>query len=386
MKRYLTLDDVSPGGKRVLLRSDLNVPLDEDANITDDFRIKAAIPTIERLLAEGARVTVCSHLGRPKGANPHYSLRPVAERMMELMGREVTMGRHANGPVRLLENTRFEEGETANDPVLAARLADGIDLFVQDAFGSVHRAHASTVGVAGMVKSVAGPLLDQELSAFQRFTEDPEQPYTVVLGGAKISDKLGVIENLLPRVDKMLIGGGMCFTLLKARGEQVGASMVQEDMLESAAELLEGEHGKRILLPLDVVASTSFTESGSNRIVDVHSMTEHEMGLDIGPSTSNLFADTIRRSKTVFWNGPMGVFEWKPYRKGTDRVASAMAATDAYTGVGGGDSASAMRLLGYDSDIDHLSTGGGAGLELLEGKILPGVEALERWVNEPGEE
>ncbi|REK11034.1 MAG: phosphoglycerate kinase [Actinobacteria bacterium] len=384
MKRYLTLEDVDVAGKRVLVRSDLNVPLEEDGSISDDFRIRAAIPTLERLVSSGARVTVCSHLGRPKGPNHHYSMRAVADRLMQLMGRDVTMGKHADGEIRVMENTRFEEGETTNDPVFAARLADGQDLFVQDAFGSVHRAHASTVGVAGLVKSVAGPLLDGELTAFTKFTDEPEHPYTVVLGGAKISDKLGVIENLLPRVDQMLIGGGMCFTFLKARGEQVGASMVQDDMIESASALLEGEHGTKIVLPIDVVASTSFTPAGSNRIVSVHSMTEHEMGLDIGPQTSNLFADTIRRSQTIFWNGPMGVFEWASYRKGTDRVASAMAATEGFTGVGGGDSAAAIRALGYDDAIDHLSTGGGAGLELLEGRVLPGVEALERWAEDQG--
>ncbi|MEX1038920.1 MAG: phosphoglycerate kinase [Acidimicrobiia bacterium] len=384
MKRYLTLNDVEVAGRRVLVRSDLNVPLDESGAITDDFRIKSALPTIERLVAEGAKVTVCSHLGRPRGPNPRYSMKVVAERLAELTGYEVTMGRYADADIKVLENTRFDEGETSNDPILAARLADGIDVFVQDAFGSVHRAHASTVGVASLVKSVAGPLLDRELSAFTRFTDDPEPPYTMVLGGAKVSDKLGLIENLLPKVDQMLIGGGMCFTFLQARGEPVGASAVQEDMVDSATALLEGEYGGKIMLPLDVVASTSFTKSGTNRIVDVHSISEHEIGLDIGPSTANLFADIIRRSKTVFWNGPMGVFEWEAYRKGTDRVASAMAATEGYTGVGGGDSAAAVRMLGYEGKIDHLSTGGGAGLELLEGRALPGVEALERWAR--GEE
>jgi phosphoglycerate kinase len=379
MKKYLTLDDVDVSGSRVLVRSDLNVPLDEDGKITDDFRIRAALPTIERLVAEGARVTVCSHLGRPRGPNPHYSMRPVADRLGELTGYEVTMGKHVDTEVKVLENTRFEEGETTDDPTFAARLAEGHDLFVQDAFGSVHRAHASTTGVAALVKSVAGLLLDRELRAFSRFTDDPEPPYTMVLGGAKVSDKLGLIENLLPKVDEMLIGGGMCFTFLRARGEPVGASMVQEDMIESLAGLLNGEFGNKITLPLDVVVSTSFTKTGANRIVDVHSLTEHEIGLDIGPSTSNLFADIIRRSNTIFWNGPMGVFEWEAYRKGTERVASAMAASDGYTAVGGGDSASAVRMLGYAEQIDHLSTGGGAGLELLEGRPLPGVEALQRW-------
>ena len=382
MKKYLTLDDVDVSGSRVLVRSDLNVPLDDDGNITDDFRIRAALPTIERLVAEGAKVTVCSHLGRPRGPNPLYSMRPVAERLGELTGYEVKMGKHVDTAVKVLENTRFEEGETTNDPTFAARLAEGHDLFVQDAFGSVHRAHASTTGVAFLMKSVAGLLLDRELRAFSRFIDEPESPYTMILGGAKVSDKLGLIENLLPQVDEMLIGGGMCFTFLKARGETVGASMVQEDMIESSARLLEGEFGSKITLPLDVVASTSFTRTGPNRVVDVHSLSEHEMGLDIGPSTANLFADIIRRSNMIFWNGPMGVFEWEAYRKGTDRIASAMAASDGFTAVGGGDSASAVRMLGYAEQIDHLSTGGGAGLELLEGRRLPGVEALQRWAEE----
>ncbi len=380
MYRYLTLDQIPVAGLKVLVRSDLNVPLDAEGAISDDHRIRAAMPTLERLVESGARVSVCSHLGRPKGEDPRYSMERVARRMAHLSSNEVTFGENSGGEIQVLENTRFNPGETANDPIYAARLANSFDLFVQDAFGTVHRAHASTVGVAGLLRSAAGPLLEKEMNAFRRFTDEPESPYTVVLGGAKISDKLGVIKNLLSKVDQMLIGGGMCFTLLKARGERVGASMVQDEMLEETKDLLEGEFGKKIMLPLDVVASNSFTSTGTNRIVDVHSMTEHEMGLDIGPATSNLFADIVRRSKTVFWNGPMGVFEWRPYRHGTERVASAMASTEGFTGVGGGDSAAAIRLLGYEEQIDHLSTGGGAGLELLEGRVLPGVEILKTWV------
>jgi phosphoglycerate kinase len=376
---YLTLDDVVVSGKDVLVRSDLNVPLGPDGAISDDFRIKASIPTLERLVNMGAFVEVCSHLGRPTGEDDRFSLEPVAERLNEMTNLDVRFGRGSGGDVTVLENTRFHSGEEENSPAFAAQLANGVDLFVQDAFGSVHRAHASTVGVAERVQSVAGPLLDAELKAFAHFTDNPEHPYTLVLGGAKVSQKLGVISNLIKMVDTMLIGGGMCFTLLAARGESVGASMVEDDMIDVVAGILEGPFGDRIILPLDVVASTIFSSKGDNRIVDIHSMTEHEMGLDIGPSTANLFADTIQRSKTVFWNGPMGVFEWTAYRHGTERVASAIAATPAYTGVGGGDSAAAMRLLGYDGDVDHLSTGGGAGLELLEGAILPGIAVLEKW-------
>ncbi|HEY5891119.1 MAG TPA: phosphoglycerate kinase [Acidimicrobiia bacterium] len=376
---YLTLDDVVVSGKTVLVRADYNVPLSPDGSITDDFRIRSSVPTLERLVNMGATVEVCSHLGRPDGEDGSLSLQPVADRLNDLSRLDVRFGRGSGGDVRVLENTRFHSGEEDNSPAFAAQLADGVDLFVQDAFGSVHRAHASTVGVAERVRSVAGPLLDDELKAFARFTDDPEQPYTLVLGGAKISDKLGVISNLIPKVDRMLIGGGMCFTLLAARGESVGASMVEEEMVDVVAGILEGPFADRIVLPIDVVAATAFSPTGANRIVDVHSLSEHEMGLDIGPATANLFADTINRSRTVFWNGPMGVFEWTAYRHGTERVASAIATTPAFTGVGGGDSVAAMRLLGYDDGIDHLSTGGGAGLELLEGRILPGVAALEKW-------
>ncbi len=380
MKRYLTLDDVNVSGRSVLVRSDLNVPLDSHGAIGDDFRLRSALPTLERLVESGARVTVCSHLGRPKNDDPRYSLEPIARALDSLSRFYVTIGKHSDGDIRVLENTRFNPGEIENDLVYASELAAGHSLFVQDAFGTVHRAHSSTVGVATLLKSVAGPLLDSELSAFERFTNSPEPPYTVILGGAKISDKLGVISNLLPKVDQMLVGGGMCFTLLVAKGAPVGASMVQEDMIEAVGEILSGPYGNRIVLPTDLVASESFTAAGANRIVNVRSLTEHEMGLDIGPATANLYADTVHRSSTVFWNGPMGVFEWPAYRRGTERVARAMASTKGYSGIGGGDSAAAIRTLGLEDNVDHLSTGGGASLELLEGKILPGVAALERWV------
>ncbi|MDH3463134.1 MAG: phosphoglycerate kinase, partial [Acidimicrobiia bacterium] len=361
------------------VRADLNVPLGSDGSIADDFRIRSALPTLEGLVESGARVTVCSHLGRPSAEDPRYSLEPIARYLDGLSRYYVTFGKGSAGDIRVLENTRFNPGETENDLVYAAELGAGHNLFVQDAFGSVHRAHASTVGVATLLRSVAGPLLDAELTAFRRFTDSPEHPYTVVLGGAKISDKLGVISNLLPKVDQMLIGGGMCFTFLAARGVNVGASMVQDDMVGTVREFLEGPYGKRIVLPTDLVASESFTAKGANRVVGIRSLTDHEIGLDIGPATANLYADTIHRSATVFWNGPMGVFEWTPYRRGTERVAQAMATTKGYAGVGGGDSAAAIRSLGFEHQVDHLSTGGGASLELLEGRSLPGVEILERW-------
>ncbi|MGA7228323.1 MAG: phosphoglycerate kinase [Acidimicrobiia bacterium] len=377
MSRYLTLDDVDVDGLNVLVRSDLNVPL-EDGKVGDDFRIQAALPTLERLVESGAHVSVCSHLGRPDGPQATFSLRPVAARMAELSKHEVDF--LSGGEITVLENTRFDDGETTNDHQFATELADGFDLFVQDAFGSVHRAHASTVGVAEIIKSVAGPLLDSELKALSRFLEDPERPYVVVLGGAKVSDKLGVIENLLPRVDAMLIGGGMCFTLLAAKGVEVGASMVEEEMLDSVTHLIEGPESRKIILPSDIVVADRFAEDAEHRTVYVKEIPPDWLGLDIGKESILLFESVIRTAETVFWNGPMGVFEWPAFRAGTEAVARAIVDTTAFTAVGGGDSAAALRQMGLDDAVSHLSTGGGAGLELLEGKTLPGVAVLERWV------
>ncbi len=377
MPRYLTLDDVDVDGLDVLVRSDLNVPLD-DGEVGDDFRIQAALPTLERLVEMGAQVSVCSHLGRPNGPEAHLSLRPVAARMAELSKYEVDF--LSGGQITVMENTRFNDGEVKNGTQYASELADGFDLFVQDAFGSVHRAHASTVGVAELIKSVAGPLLDTELAALGRFLADPERPYVVVLGGAKVSDKLGVIENLLPRVDAMLIAGGMCFTLLKAKGIDVGASLVEEGMLESVAAVLDGPEGRKIILPSDVVAADRFAEDAEHRTVYVKEIPPGWLGLDIGKETIMLFESVVRTAETVFWNGPMGVFEWPAFRAGTEAIARAVVDTSAYTAVGGGDSAAALRQMGLDDAVSHLSTGGGAGLEFLEGKALPGVAVLERWV------
>ncbi len=380
MPQYLTLDDVDVNGLDVLVRSDLNVPM-EDGAITDDFRIRAALPTLERLVDSGARVSVCSHLGRPEAPDPALSLRPVADAIGAISSKEV--GFLEGGQITVLENTRFEPGETGNDPTLATRLADGFDLFVQDAFGSVHRAHASTVGVAELVKSVAGPLLDAELTALSRFLVEPEVPYVVVLGGAKVSDKLGVIENLLPKVDAMLIGGGMCFTLLKAKGVEVGASMVEEEMVDKVKGLLEGIHSEKIILPSDIVVADQFAETAEHREVYVKDIPLGWIGLDVGRETNQLFAAVIRTAETVFWNGPMGVFEWAPFRAGTEAVARAVAEATAFTAVGGGDSVAALRAIGLETEVSHVSTGGGAGLELLEGRVLPGVEVLEKWAISP---
>lgn len=390
---YLTLDDVDLGGVRVLVRADLNVPLD-DGKVTDDFRIRAALPTVQRLRDAGAHVTVCSHLGRPKGVDPAFRMAPVGERMADLGGFPVAVApgvigseverftsQAGEGTVVLLENTRFAPGETANDPGTADGLARLGDVFVQDAFGSVHRAHASTVGVAERVRSVAGPLLVAEVESLGRFLTDPDRPYVVVLGGAKVSDKLGVIANLLPTTDVMLIGGGMCFTLMAAEGFEVGSSLVEEDMIEEVRRLLEGPHGDRIQLPLDIVVADRFAEDARHEVVAAGDMPEGWMGLDIGPQTVERFARVVKGAGCVFWNGPMGVFEWPAFRGGTEAVARAMAESPAFTAVGGGDSAAALRLLGLEKEVSHLSTGGGAGLELLEGGVLPGVAVLERWVS-----
>lgn len=377
MSDYLTIGDVDVDGLNVLVRSDLNVPLIDGA-VADDFRIRAALPTLVGLVGSGAVVTVCSHLGRPQGHDPTLSLEPVAIHMSALTDLEV--GFKQGGQITVLENTRFLAGETTNDPETAQWLAEGVDLFVQDAFGSVHRGHASTVGVAERVKSLAGPLLDAELKALGRFVGDPDRPYTVVLGGAKVSDKLAVIENLLPLVDRMLIGGAMCFTFLVARGIEVGESLVQDDMVEAVRGLLEGPHGRKIILPVDIATGNRLSEDAERHVVAVSEIPEGSVGLDIGPETGAGFWELIDSSASVFWNGPMGVFEWESFRNGTEHVARAMAACDGFTAVGGGDTVAALRLLDLAGSISHLSTGGGAGLQLLEGRVLPGVAVLERWV------
>jgi phosphoglycerate kinase len=388
---YLTLEDLDVNGRRVLVRSDLNVPLD-DGVVTDDFRIISALETIDRLRRARARVIVCSHLGRPKDREPEFAMDPVAARLSELGGFPVRKLNQVVGPavekavaemlpgeVVLLENTRFERGETENDPTLATELARLAELFVEDAFGSVHRAHASTVGVAERIRSAAGPLLVEEVEALSRFLADPDHPYMVILGGAKISDKLGVIRNLLPKVDSMLIGGGMCFTLMAARDLPVGKSLVETDQIESVAELLSGQFGARIVLPTDFVVADRFAEDATSRLVASDRIPDGWMGLDVGPETAATFADSIGTARSVFWNGPMGVFEWEAFRAGTEVVARALADCNGFTAVGGGDSVAALRALGLDDQVTHVSTGGGAGLEMLEGKELPGVTVLAKW-------
>ena len=389
--RYLTLDDVEVTGRRVLVRADLNVPLAE-GKIVDDFRIVASLETINRLRRARAKIAVCSHLGRPDGRDPEFAMDAIASRMSELGGFPIRKLNQVVGPaveravqdalpgeVLLLENTRFEQGETKNEPSLATDLARVAELFVQDAFGSVHRAHASTVGVAEKVRSAAGPLLVRELESLGYFLAAPERPYVVVLGGAKVSDKLGVIENLLPRVDRMLIGGGMCFTLMAARGLSVGKSLLEEDRVEAVRGLLDGPYGDRIMLPTDVVAGDRFAEDALRSVVRADQMSADDIGLDIGPETAAAFAASIEAAQSVFWNGPMGVFEWAPFRHGTETVARALVNCPGFTAVGGGDSAAALSEFGMANAVSHLSTGGGAGLEMLEGKELPGVAVLEKW-------
>ena len=393
MGRYLTLDDVEVAGKRVLVRADLNVPI-SSGSVEDDFRIRASLPTISRLREAGATVVVCSHLGRPKDREPEFRMGPVAVRLAEIggfpvrkldavVGEEVEVAVAAAGPgdVLLLENTRFEPGETKNDPDLAKGLAALADLFVLDAFGSAHRAHASTVGVADYLRSVAGPLLVEEVEAFASLLVDPPHPFTVVLGGAKVSDKLGVIKSLLPKVDMMLIGGGMCFTLLRAEGYEIGSSLVEEDRLDEVREVLASAFGDRVDLPDDIVVADRFATDAEHEVVARNVIPDDWMGLDIGPKTAEVFAAAIRGSRAVFWNGPMGVFEWEQFRSGTEAVARALIDHPGFTVVGGGDSVAALRMLGLEREVSHLSTGGGAGLEMLEGKTLPGLAALERWAD-----
>lgn len=394
MSRFLTIDDLDVAGKRVLLRSDLNVPLSDGA-VSDDFRIRASLPAVSRLKEKGATVVVCSHLGRPKGVDPALRMDPVAARMSELGGFpvrkvDVVVGPEAEtavaeaepGDVVMLENTRFEPGETKNAPELADALARLADVFVLDAFGSAHRAHASTVGVAERLRSAAGPLLVEEVAALEKLLHDPDRPFVVILGGAKVSDKLGVIKSLLPKVDMMLIGGGMCFTLLASEGYRIGDSLFEEDRVDEVRDVLASEYGDRIALPDDVVVGDRFAPDAERRVVDREDIPDGWVGLDIGPKTIREFAGVIGGAANVFWNGPMGVFEWERFREGTEQVARAIAAHDGFTVVGGGDSVAAMRLFGLEDQVSHLSTGGGAGLEMLEGKTLPGIAALERWARD----
>ena len=393
MTKFRTIDDLEAAGRTVLIRADLNVPL-EGGRVGDDFRIRSSLRTIEDLHRKGARVVVCSHLGRPKGPDPKFIMAPVAARLGELGGFKVrcspdvagdgareAVAAAGTGEVVVLENTRFAPGETKNDPALSAAFAALADLFVLDAFGSAHRAHSSTVGVAELLPAAAGRLLAEEILAFDRLLHDPDRPYVVLLGGAKVSDKLGVIRALLPKVDAMLVGGAMCFTLLAAEGYQVGDSKVEPEMVDEVRAVLDSEFGSRLILPADLVVADEFAADAAHRVAPATDIPRGTMGLDIGPETAARFAAIIAGCDTLFWNGPMGVFEWPAFAAGTRAVADAVAGSNAYTVAGGGDSVAALRSFGMEQAVSHLSTGGGAGLELLEAGTLPGIDVLGRWAD-----
>jgi len=384
-----TLDHLDVEGKRVLLRVDFNVPM-EGSRIVDDSRIQQSLPTFRELLRRGAAVVVATHIDRPGGkVDPALSVRPTADRLAELLGIAVEVApdvrgaqtqamahRLTPGEVLMLENVRFEPGEESNDPAFAAQLAALADCYVNDAFGTAHRAHASTEGVAHLLPSAAGLLMQRELEFLGRVLTDPAPPLVAIVGGAKISTKIGVMESLLPRVSRLLVGGAMACTMLKARGASVGASKVEEDQLETARGLLAAG-GDKLLLPVDAVVADGFAADAATKVVDADSIPDSWMMLDVGPRTVDAFAAVIASAGTVVWNGPLGVYEMEPFRRGTEAVAEAVAGSKAVSIVGGGDLAAALANLGLDQAITHISTGGGATLEFLEGKQLPGIKALE---------
>ena len=413
-----TVKDVDVKGKKVLLRCDFNVPQDKATGaITDDKRIRAALPTIQYLLDQGAAVIACSHLGKPvatfdsyvkkqaeKGKDPAsltrekwekslkaLSLAPVAQRLSELLGKEVIMADDVVGPdaqakaaalkpgqIMLLENTRFEKGETKNDPELAKKMASMAEVYVSDAFGAVHRAHASTAGVAAYLPAVSGFLIQKELEIMGGALANPKRPLVAILGGSKVSSKIGVINNLLDIADTIIIGGGMCYTFAKAMGASVGKSLLESDWLDYCKEMMDKAKAKgvKFLLPVDTLCAAEFSADAKPELVDTMAIPDDRMGMDIGPKTIALFSDAVKDAGTVIWNGPMGVFEFPAFAEGTRAIAKALAATDAITIVGGGDSAAAVAQLGYADKMTHISTGGGASLEFLEGKELPGVACL----------
>ncbi|NTW72409.1 MAG: phosphoglycerate kinase [Eubacteriaceae bacterium] len=387
--------DIDLKGKKVLMRADFNVPLDENLNITDNTRITATLPTIEYILKEGGKLILMSHLGRPKGApEVKFSLAPVAKELSALLGKEVKftdddevagdktaaiVAEMAEGDVVLLQNTRFRKEEKDNDPEFSKKLASLADVFVNDAFGAVHRAHASTAGVAAYLPAICGLLIEKELRFLGGALENPDRPFVAILGGAKVSDKIGVISNLIDKVDTLIIGGGMAYTFLKALGHEIGNSLLEEDKIELAKELMAKAKAKNVnfLLPVDIVVAEKFAPDAKHMTVKIDGIPADYMGLDIGEATRTLFADAVKSAKLVIWNGPMGVFEFDAFAKGTFAVAEAMAASDAITIIGGGDSAAAVKKLGFADKMTHISTGGGASLTFLEGKVLPGIDVLE---------
>jgi len=389
-----TVEDIQVKGKKVLVRCDFNVPLKE-GKITDENRLVGSIPTIKYLIENGAKVILCSHLGKPKGEPvPELSLRPVAVRLSQLLGKEVLFAADQNvtgenakkavagmndGDVVLLENTRYRKEETKNDPEFSKELAALAEIYVNDAFGSAHRAHCSTEGVTHFLHTaVCGFLIQKELKFLGDAVSNPERPFVAILGGAKVSDKIKVIDNLMDKVDTLIIGGGMSYTFLKAMGFTIGTSLLEEDKIEYAKEMSEKAKAKgvKLLLPVDHVAADKFAADANDVITEGADIPEGYMGLDIGPKTTELFAAEVRKAKTVIWNGPVGVFEFEKFAAGTKAIAKALSEIDAITIIGGGDSAAAVNTLGYGESMTHISTGGGASLEFLEGKVLPGIAAL----------
>ena len=386
------VEDIDVAGKKVIVRCDFNVPQDETGRITDDKRIVAALPTIKYLLEHQAAVILCSHLGRPKGEfKMKYSLAPVAERLSELLGQEVKLAKDVIGPdakekaaalqpgqAMLLENVRFHKEEEKNDPAFAKELASMADIYVNDAFGTAHRAHASTAGIADYLPAVCGYLINKEISIMGKALADPARPFVSILGGAKVSDKIGVIENLIDKCDTIIIGGGMAYTFCKAQGGKIGTSLCEEDKLELALGLIKKaeEKGVKLLLPVDTVCADHFAADATPVVYAAGQLPDDMMGLDIGPKTIELFSDAVKDAGTVVWNGPMGVFEFDAFAIGTKAIAKAIAASNAVSIIGGGDSAAAVEKLGFADKMTHISTGGGASLEFLEGKTLPGIACL----------
>ena len=387
-----TIEDIQVAGKKVLVRCDFNVPLDENKNITDENRINGALPTIKYLMGQGAKVILCSHMGRPKGEfNMKYSLAPVTKRLSEILGKEVKLAEDVigdsakslvaqmkDGDVICLENVRFHKEEEKNDPEFAKALASLAEVYVNDAFGTAHRAHASTAGVADYLPAVCGYLIQKEIDIMGKALSNPERPFVAILGGAKVSDKIGVINNLIEKVDSLIIGGGMAYTFLKAQGYEIGKSICENDKLDLAKELLAKAEAKgvKMYLPVDTVVADAFSNDANFKTVDSKAIPADWEGLDIGANTIALFSDVVKNAKTVIWNGPMGVFEMSNFAKGTISVAEAIAASDSISIIGGGDSAAAVEQFGFGDKVTHISTGGGASLEFLEGIVLPGIDCL----------
>ncbi|HQA57215.1 MAG TPA: phosphoglycerate kinase [Acetivibrio sp.] len=392
MMNKKSIEEIDVKGKKVIVRVDFNVPLDENGNITDDKRIVGALPTIKYLVDHGAKTILVSHLGRPKdGFEDKYSMKPTAVRLGQLLGKEVIMAKDVIGPdakakaaalkdgeVLMLENVRFHKEETKNDPAFAKALSELAEIYVNDAFGTAHRAHASTAGLADYLPAVCGYLIQKEIDIMGKALSNPERPFVAILGGAKVSDKIGVIENLIGKVDYLIVGGGMAYTFFKAKGYGIGTSICEDDKVELAKSLLEKaeSQGVKLMLPVDNLVGKEFKNDTESQVVPSNAIPDGWMGMDIGPETVKQYSEVIKKAKTVVWNGPMGVFEFANFANGTKEVARAVAESGAISIIGGGDSAAAVEQLGFADKITHISTGGGASLEFLEGKVLPGIDVL----------